>query len=81
MFLYSVNCPKPSGAFYLLPDVSAYYGKSTISGKKITNPDELCLELLREQQVGSYVYTNIYVYNSAILNFLIMAVKLIRLHW
>ena len=56
MFLYSVNCPKPSGAFYLLPDVSTYYGKSTTSGRKIINPDELCLELLREQQVGSYVY-------------------------
>ena len=56
-----VSCPKPDGAFYLLPDVSAYYGKSATNGKKITNPDDLCLELLREQQVH-YIYIYIYIY-------------------
>ena len=61
MCIYRVSCPKPDGAFYLLPDVSAYYGKSAANGKKITNPDGLCLELLREQQVH-YIYIYIYTY-------------------
>jgi aspartate/methionine/tyrosine aminotransferase len=52
MSIPGVTCPKPTGAFYLLPDVSFYYGKSTTSGKKINNPDDLCLELLREHQVA-----------------------------
>ena len=51
MGLCRVKCPKPTGAFYLLPDVSFYYNKSTKSGKQINNPDDLCLELLREHQV------------------------------
>eukprot|EP00597_Dinobryon_sp_UTEXLB2267_P000029 CAMPEP_0170056804 /NCGR_PEP_ID=MMETSP0019_2-20121128/67_1 /TAXON_ID=98059 /ORGANISM="Dinobryon sp., Strain UTEXLB2267" /LENGTH=397 /DNA_ID=CAMNT_0010261391 /DNA_START=185 /DNA_END=1378 /DNA_ORIENTATION=+ len=51
-----VTCPLPSGAFYLLPDVSHYYGKAFIQGDGsqtiIRNGHELCLALLKEQQVA-----------------------------
>eukprot|EP01041_Mallomonas_annulata_P004197 gene4197-8348_t len=53
----NVKCPKPDGAFYLLPDVSAYYNKKTVATEKfpsviITDSDVLCLELLRREQVA-----------------------------
>lgn len=51
-----IFCPKPHGAFYLLPDVSYYFGKTLRckdgSTVKISNAHELCLELLREEQVA-----------------------------
>ena len=47
-----ISCPKPDGAFYLLPDISFYYNRSTKNGKKVSNSHELCLELLREQGVA-----------------------------
>lgn len=47
-----VTCPKPKGAFYLLPEIACYFGKTTINGKTISNADDLCLELLREKQVA-----------------------------
>lgn len=31
-----IRCPEPKGAFYVFPDVSAFYGK-TICGKKVTD--------------------------------------------
>jgi aspartate/methionine/tyrosine aminotransferase len=46
-----VTCPKPEGAFYLMPDVKHYYGKKTPSGRSVSNSHELCLELLRDEQV------------------------------
>ena len=36
---------KPEGAFYVFPDVSAYFGKS-YEGKKINNSTDLCMFLL-----------------------------------
>jgi aspartate aminotransferase len=47
-----VSCPRPNGAFYLLPNVKHYYGKKTPSGNPVDNPDQLCLELLRDEQVA-----------------------------
>jgi aspartate/methionine/tyrosine aminotransferase len=49
-----VSCPRPDGAFYLLPDVSHYYGKSVKGdgGKMVNTGHELCLELLRVKQVA-----------------------------
>lgn len=41
-----IKCNKPTGAFYLFPDVSAYYG-STFEGEVIKNGDDLCMYLLR----------------------------------
>eukprot|EP01038_Epipyxis_sp_PR26KG_P012827 gene12827-17200_t len=56
MKIPDVKCPKPTGAFYLLPDVSYYYGKTYTDsdGKKIIIEDSLslCLELLRNEKVA-----------------------------
>eukprot|EP00607_Mallomonas_marina_P009867 CAMPEP_0182419076 /NCGR_PEP_ID=MMETSP1167-20130531/3471_1 /TAXON_ID=2988 /ORGANISM="Mallomonas Sp, Strain CCMP3275" /LENGTH=397 /DNA_ID=CAMNT_0024593683 /DNA_START=297 /DNA_END=1490 /DNA_ORIENTATION=+ len=51
------TCPRPDGAFYLLPDVSAYFGKKTVASKDfpsvtIKDSDDLCLELLKREQVA-----------------------------
>ena len=45
------NINEPEGAFYLFPDVSAFFGKE-FKGNKITNADELCLFLLEEAKVA-----------------------------
>ena len=47
-----LRCPKPEGAFYLFPDVSAYFGKSTQDGKTIGNSEDLCFYLLDEHLVA-----------------------------
>jgi aspartate/methionine/tyrosine aminotransferase len=48
----SVTCPVPNGAFYIMPDVKSYYGKKTPAGRSVKDSHELCLELLREEQVA-----------------------------
>tara|TARA_Y100000813_G_scaffold151110_1_gene111385 strand:+ start:1207 stop:2415 length:1209 start_codon:yes stop_codon:yes gene_type:complete len=45
------NINEPEGAFYLFPDVSAFFGKE-FKGNKIANADELCLFLLEEAKVA-----------------------------
>jgi aspartate aminotransferase len=47
-----VTCPKPVGAFYVFPNVSAYYGKS-FKGKKISGSTDLCGYLLDEAKVAA----------------------------
>lgn len=47
-----VVCPKPTGAFYVFPDVSAHFGKTTKSGKRITSSMEMCEALLSEALVA-----------------------------
>ncbi len=42
----------PDGAFYVFPQVTAYYGKS-INGKKIANSSDLCLYLLEEAHIAT----------------------------
>ena len=42
----------PDGAFYVFPQVNAYYGKS-INGKKISNSSDLCLYLLEEAHIAT----------------------------
>lgn len=41
-----VKCFKPSGAFYVFPDISHYLGKKTPGGTTIENSTDLCLYLL-----------------------------------
>lgn len=41
----------PDGAFYIFPEVSAYFGK-TGGGKTITNSKDLCMYLLHEANVA-----------------------------
>lgn len=42
----------PQGAFYVFPDVSAYYGKKTKEGKVIENSDQLCEYILEHAFVA-----------------------------
>ena len=43
---------KPSGAFYVFPDVSALFGKTTPGGKTIANADDVAMYLLEEGHVA-----------------------------
>lgn len=43
----------PQGAFYLFPDVSAYFGKTTPEGDKINDASDLSLYLLNVAHVSS----------------------------
>jgi aspartate aminotransferase len=48
-----IVCPKPLGAFYVFPDVSAYFGKTHgPSGAKIGNDVDLCNALLDAKGVA-----------------------------
>lgn len=45
--------PLPKGAFYLFPDISAFFGKSTEDGKwQIQNADDFAMFLLNEAHVS-----------------------------
>ena len=44
---------RPQGAFYVFPDVSAYFGKATSTGQIVRDADEMSLYLLAEAQVSS----------------------------
>jgi aspartate aminotransferase len=47
-----VRCNVPDGAFYVFPDVSAYFGKM-FNGELIKDADDLCLYLLHEGHVAA----------------------------
>ena len=47
-----VECPKPEGAFYLFPQVNAFYGKRSLSGRMIDGSEALCFYLLEEYHVA-----------------------------
>jgi len=47
-----VQCPKPGGAFYLFPDVSAYFGRRAEGGEEINDSTKLCLHLLSSYKVA-----------------------------
>eukprot|EP00927_Polykrikos_kofoidii_P004468 TRINITY_DN11760_c0_g2_i1.p1 TRINITY_DN11760_c0_g2~~TRINITY_DN11760_c0_g2_i1.p1 ORF type:complete len:445 (+),score=60.08 TRINITY_DN11760_c0_g2_i1:66-1337(+) len=47
-----VKCPKPGGAFYLFPDISAYFGRSTEAGEVVSDATAFCLHLLTEYKVA-----------------------------
>lgn len=46
-----IKCNVPTGAFYLFPDVSAYFGARD-GEATITNGDDLCMYLLREGNIA-----------------------------
>jgi len=46
-----IRFSKAEGAFYIFADVSAFYGKKTTEGTKITNSIEFCKALLDEHSV------------------------------
>jgi len=45
-------CPRPTGAFYVFPDVSAHFGRTTRGGKRINSALEFAAALLDEQHVA-----------------------------
>lgn len=48
----NVRCNVPDGAFYVFPDVSAYFGKS-FEGEVLKDADDLCLYLLNVGHVAA----------------------------
>lgn len=48
----AIHCPKPEGAFYIFPDVSAYFGRSD-GDNHITNAADLSMYLLNKAHVSS----------------------------
>lgn len=47
-----VKCSKPEGAFYVFPDMSAYFGKS-VEGKEIKDSGDLCMYLLESGHIAT----------------------------
>lgn len=47
-----VKCPKPTGAFYVFPDISAFFGKKDASGRVIDTAAALAESLLEETGVA-----------------------------
>lgn len=47
-----VTCPTPTGAFYVFPDVSALFGKTSAKGTKITSATTLCEAMLEEAHIA-----------------------------
>jgi aspartate aminotransferase len=46
------RCPRPTGAFYVFPDVSAYFGKTSKGGRTINSALDFCEALLEEAHVA-----------------------------
>ena len=44
---------RPQGAFYIFPDVSAYFGKTSANGYHVKDADDMSLYLLAEAQVST----------------------------
>ena len=47
-----IICHEPPGAFYVFPDVSAYFNKRTPAGEEIKNADDLAMYLLNTAHVS-----------------------------
>jgi aspartate aminotransferase len=47
-----VVCPTPEGAFYLFPDLSAFFGRATPEGTPVGDADALCLFLLERHDLA-----------------------------
>jgi aspartate aminotransferase len=47
-----LNCPRPTGAFYLFPDVSAHFGKRSAGGRAVTESVSFAEALLEEAHVA-----------------------------
>lgn len=47
-----VSCNEPEGAFYVFPDISAYFGK-TLNGETINNASDFAIYLLEQANVAT----------------------------
>ena len=50
--LPGIKCPRPTGAFYVFPDVSAHFGKTSPGGKKIISALSFAEPLLEDAKVA-----------------------------
>jgi aspartate aminotransferase len=48
-----VICNEPPAAFYVFPDVHAYFGRKTPEGVTIENADDLCMYFLNTAHVST----------------------------
>jgi aspartate aminotransferase len=48
-----ITCPRPDGAFYVFPDISAFLGKRSASGDLIRTDTDFVSSLLDEQKVAT----------------------------
>lgn len=48
-----IHCPRPTGAFYAFPDVSAHFGKTSTGGRKINSALDFCEALLADALVAA----------------------------
>lgn len=47
-----IQCPRPTGAFYVFPDISAYFGKTDPAGKRIDTAAAFAESLLEHAKVA-----------------------------
>ncbi|MCB9848926.1 MAG: pyridoxal phosphate-dependent aminotransferase [Phycisphaeraceae bacterium] len=47
-----VVCPRPTGAFYVFPDISAFFGRTTSGGARIDSAQSFATALLNERLVA-----------------------------
>jgi aspartate aminotransferase len=47
-----IRCPTPEGAFYVFPDVSAFFGRKGTDGRTISDSEDLCMYLLERHDVA-----------------------------
>lgn len=47
-----VKCPTPEGAFYLFPQIDAFFGRSRPDGRTIASAEDLCFYLLEDHDVA-----------------------------
>ena len=48
----AITCPTPTGAFYVFPDISAFFGTTSAKGTKITDATTLCEAMLDEAHIA-----------------------------
>lgn len=58
-----IECMKPEGAFYLMPDVHAYFGKKA-GDRVIQNADDFCLYMLEEANIAMVPGTAFWIPNT-----------------
>ncbi|MBQ7528556.1 pyridoxal phosphate-dependent aminotransferase, partial [bacterium] len=47
-----IECPRPTGAFYIFPDISYYFGKTDPSGRVLTDANILAESILEQVKVA-----------------------------
>lgn len=53
-----IHCPKPEGAFYVFPDISSFYQKTTVTGQVIQSDFDFATYLIEEAGVATIAGTS-----------------------